>query len=183
MEKNVEYWNELATKVKTNEEAFAEVYEYFFPRIYKLIMSKTMDTEMTDEIVSKTFLKMYSNLNVYDPKKAAFSTWLYTIAENELKMFLRTKSRLAKRETAMPEDFDTVAPALDEPEQQTLTTEREEQIRAALNKLPERDRQIIIMSYWLEYPPRKIAEILDLTPNHVSVILKRAKSNLKEILS
>lgn len=38
------------------------------------------------------------------------------------------------------------------------------------------------MTYRLNYPPRKIAEVLNLTSNHVSVILKRAKANLKKFL-
>ena len=64
-----------------------------------------------------------------------------------------------------------------------LQKETQNKIREALEKLPERERKIIEMTYWLNYPPRKIAEILNLTPNHVSVLLKRAKNNLKNFLS
>ena len=73
-------------------------------------------------------------------------------------------------------------PEIQEPENIFLQAEREMHIRCALEELPEREKKIIEMTYRLNYPPRKIAEVLNLTPNHVSVILKRAKANLKKFL-
>lgn len=182
MEKNIAYWNNLAVEAITDEDAFTELYQQFFPRVYKFLMTKTANPEISDEIVSKTFLKMYENLRKYDPTKAAFSTWLYRIAENELTSFWRTNKYRGEHETEQDENFDAVAPEFEEPEQKILQTERQKKIRSALEKLSERERKIIEMTYWLNYPPRKIAELLDLKPNTVSVILKRAKESLKKYL-
>lgn len=186
MEKSIAYWNNLAVEAITDEEAFTELYNHFFPRVYKFLLSKTADSDIADEIISNTFLKMYEHLREYDSQRAAFSTWLYKIAENELKMFWRSKSRRANHEETfdeeLEEEFEATAPEFQEPENKILQAEREMQIRRALEKLSERERKIIEMTYWLNYPPRKIAEVLNLTPNHVSVILKRAKANLKKFL-
>ena len=182
MEKNIAYWNNLAVDAITDEEAFTELYNHFFPRVYKFFLSKTANSDIADEIISNTFLKMYEHLRDYDSQRAAFSTWLYRIAENELKMFWRSQYRRADHEEDFDEEFDPAAPEFQEPKNIFLQSEREMQIRRALEKLSERERKIIEMTYWLNYPPRKIAEVLNLTPNHVSVILKRAKANLKKIL-
>ena len=182
MEKNIAYWNNLAVEAATDEEAFTELYGHFFPRVYKFLLSKTANSEVADELISKTFLKMYENLKVYNPEKAAFSTWLYTIALNELKMFWRSKNYQSEHEESFDDDFNPAAPESEEPEQQALHGERQVKIQKALEKLPERERKIIEMTYWLNYPPRKIAEVLDLKPNTVSVILKRAKETLKKYL-
>ena len=182
-EKNITYWNELAVKAIHDEGAFIELYNQFFPRVYKFIFAKTSNTEITDEIISKAFLKMFENLSRYDKEKAAFSTWLFQIALNELKMFWRSNNYRGEREEPLLDENFQIGVEYEEPEKKFLQSETQNEIRAALEKLPERERKIIEMTYWLNYPPRKIAEILDLTPNHVSVILKRAKSNLKEILS
>lgn len=183
MERDIDYLNNLAVQAKTDKESFAELYQHFFPRVYKFLLSKTANSDVSDEIVSQTFLKVYENLSKYDAKKAAFSTWIYQIALNELKMFWRSKKYRGDVEEELDESFDAVAPEFEEPEQKILQAETQEKIRAALEKLPERERKIIEMTYWLNYPPRKIAEVLDLTPNHVSVLLKRAKNNLKKFLS
>lgn len=182
MEKNISYWNNLAVEAITDEDAFTELYNHFFPRVYKFLLAKTTNADTADEIVSNTFLKMYEHLKDYNPERAAFSTWLYNIAENELKMFWRSKYRRAEHEEEFDEEFDPSAPEFEEPENKILNSERELQIRRALENLPERERKIIEMTYWLNYPPRKIAEVLDMTPNHVSVVLKRAKATLKNFL-
>ena len=183
MEKNISYWNNLAIKAIHDEEAFTEIYQHFFSRTYKFIYAKTSDAETTDEIISKTFLKMFENLSKYDPSRAAFSTWLFQIALNEMKMFWRSKNYRGEHEENWDEEFNPVAPEYDEPEKKVLESEMQDKIREALEKLPERERKIIEMAYWLNYPPRKIAEVLDLKPNTVSVILRRAKNSLKKFLS
>ena len=182
-EKNLAYWNGLAVKAVQDEIAFTELYEHFFPRVYKFIYAKTSDPEITDEIMSKTFTKMFENLSRYNPNVAAFSTWLFQIALNEMKTLWRKNNYRGEHEESWDENFNPTAPEYDEPEKKILQSEINEKIRAALEKLPERERRIIEMTYWLNYPPRKIAEILDLRPNTVSVILKRAKESLKKILS
>ena len=182
MEKNLEYWNNLASVAKSDEVAFTELYNHFFPRVYKFLMTKTADADTSDEIVSKTFLKMYEHLQDYNPERAAFSTWLYQIALNELKLFWRSAKTRGEHENDWDDNYDPAAPDFEEPEQKALAKERQIEIKKALEQLPERERKIIEMTYWLNYPPRKIAEVLDLKPNTVSVILKRAKESLKKIL-
>lgn len=182
MENGIAYWNNLAIKARTEKEAFAEIYRHFFPRVYKSILTKTANADIADEIISETFLKVYEHLENYDPQKAAFSTWLFRIAENSLKSYWRSKNYRGGIEEEWDENFNPSAPEYEEPEQKILQEETQNKIKAALEKLSERERKIIEMTYWLNYPPRKIAEVLDLTPNHVSVLLKRAKNNLKNFL-
>lgn len=182
-EKNLDYWNKLAVKAVSDEAAFTEIYQHFFPRVYKFIYAKTSDAEITDEIISKAFVKMFENLSKYNPNIAAFSTWFFQIALNEMKMVWRSKKIRNENEENWDEDFNPVAPESEEPEKKILQAEMEEKVRAALQHLPERERKIIEMTYWLNYPPRKIAEVMDLKPNTVSVILKRAKETLKKYLS
>lgn len=183
LEQNILYWNKLAVSAVTDKDAFAELYQHFFPRVYKFILSKTADEDTTDEIISRTFLKAYEHLRDYNPNKAAFSTWLFRIALNEMKMSWRSGSYRSDHEEAWNEELNPAAPEFEEPEQQILQSELQLQIRKALEKLPERERKIIEMTYWLNYPPRKIAEVMGLTPNHVSVLLKRAKATLQKYLA
>ena len=154
MVKDIGYWNELAAQAVTDSDAFTELYEHFFPRVYKFILSKTANEDIADEIISQTFMKVYEHLKDYSPERAAFSTWLFRIADNELKTFWRLKKYLGGAEQEWDEEFETAAPDYEEPEQKILQEELQKQIRAALEKLPERERKIIEMTYWLNYPPR-----------------------------
>ena len=182
MEKNLVYFNRLAVKAITDEDAFTELYQHFFPRMYKHIFSKVFDENIADDIIGKAFMKIYDHLKDYNPEKAAFSTWIFRITENELKTYWRSKKYHDDIEGEWDDEFNPAAPDFEEPEQQAMQKETAEKIRAALQKLSERERKIVEMVYWLNYKPAKIAEILDMTPNYVSVTLKRAKENLRKYL-
>lgn len=182
MEKNFVYFNELAVRAITDEDAFTELYQHFFPRVYKHIFAKVLDENIADDIIGKVFMKIYDHLKDYNPEKAAFSTWIFHITENELKMHWRSKKYHDDNVEEWDEEFNPAAPEFEEPEHRAMREETAEQIKAALQKLPERERKIIEMVYWLNYKPAKIAEILEMTPNHVSVTLSRAKNSLKKYL-
>ena len=46
MEKNIFYWNKLAVDAISDAESFTELYEHFFPRVYKFILSKTANADI-----------------------------------------------------------------------------------------------------------------------------------------
>ena len=107
------YYNELAQRATTDEEAFEELYEYFFPRVYNFIYARLKNASDADDVTSTTFLKMNENLEYYDPAKAAFSTWLFRIANNAL--IDQTRRHEKNQETEWEEFFDPSAPPDGEP--------------------------------------------------------------------
>ena len=174
-------WNDVAQKAVTDEQAFTDLYEHFFPRVYQHLLAKTRDHSLADEIVSRTFFKMYDHLKDYDPAKGAFSTWLFRIAQNELTSHYRSKNYKDSEE--LTDDMPLTAPTWERPEEKALTRERNMELKAALSTLSERDRRIIEMTYWLGMKSEDIARELDMRPNSVRVALKRARDTLKKILS
>ena len=174
-------WSQIATDALTDERAFTALYEHFFPRVYQYLLSKTHEPSLSDEIISATFFKMYEHLKEFDPAKGAFSTWLFTIARNELNIHYR---RVQYRETEeLTEEIPLAASAWDMPEERTLAKERSDELRAAIEKLPEQSRRIVEMTYWLGMKGEVIAQVLNMQPTAVRVTLKRARDTLKKFLS
>ena len=176
----MEYWNDLAGQAIRDKDALVELYEHFFPRIYQHLLCRTQNADKTDEVVSRTFLQMYQKLEQFNPAKGAFSTWLFAIAENELRMQWRSEKNHPWEE--LDETFGFQEPEEHTPEQRLLTKEQHQELQKALAALPERERRILGMRYWLGLSHRKIAETLGLTENHVGVLLNRAKKSLKQYL-
>ena len=174
-------WNEIARLAISDEKAFVELYEHFFPRVYRYLLAKTADYSIADETVSQTFFNMYNHLRDFDPQKGAFSTWLFRIAQNELNDCYRKNRRRDARETV--EDTTLFAPDEDMPETRVLTKERHDELYGALALLSDRDRRIVEMTYWLGLKSEDIARELDMMPSSVRVALKRAREKLKKILS
>lgn len=177
---SIEHFNALAIRARTDEDAFEELYEYFFPRVYNFIYARLKNSADADDVTSVTFLKMNENLDRYDPTKAAFSTWLFRIASNALIDSTRRKSN--SNETEWDEFFDPAAPEYQEPEAQALSKEASHGLLAALDKLNDRERRIVELRYWGEQDTRSIAEILNMTESNVRVTLHRTIGKLKKFL-
>ena len=175
-----DYWGRLAKEAITDERAFTELYEHFFPRVYQFLMGKTKDSSLTDELVSDIFLKMYQHLGDYDPEKGAFSTWLFRIAQNSMNKYYGSKGYTAHVPWA--EDFDPADPNQALPEKQYLDKERSQELQEALMRLSERERKILEMTYWLEMKSNEVGEVLGMAPSSVRVALKQAREKLRDML-
>ena len=79
----------LVKKLKEkNENAFDAIYEKYYKLIYYIIFKTINDKEVTKELVSDVFLKMYQKIEQHDVTKS-FKYWLITIAKNTAKQYLR----------------------------------------------------------------------------------------------
>ena len=174
------YYNELAQRAATDEDAFEELYQYFFPRVYNFIFARLKNYADADDVTSITFLKMNEHLDNYDPSKAAFSTWLFRIANNAIIDHTRHIDR--NNETEWEEFLDPAAPEHDEPERQMVTSETSRELLEAIDKLNERERRIVELRYWGEQDTRTIAEILSMSESNVRVTLHRALGKMKKFL-
>ena len=174
------YWNKTAALAVTDEAAFVELYNEFFPVVYKFLLSKCRNVEMADEAISRTFLNMYAHLAEYDERRGAFSTWLFRIAVNELRMIFRgQRSSLDK---SWDEGFYPLAPEKESPETRIVKREQEKELHGALQKLSEREQKILTMTYWLDMSAEEIAKEFGMTAEAVWASLSRSRKTLKKYL-
>lgn len=176
----ISYYNSLAQKAIHDEDAFQELYEHFFPRVYNFIFARVKNPDAADDIVSTAFLKMYENLARYNPERAAFSTWLFRIALNCMTDYFRRKE--SSQEAEWEEFFDPAAPDSLEPEAQTLAEEGNAELLKALDKLTDKERRIVELKYFSGLGNKEIAEILGITANNVGVVLFGALKKLRKAL-
>ncbi len=174
------YYNELAVRATTDEDAFEELYEYFFPRVYNFIFARLKNSADADDVVSVTFIKMNENLESYNPDKAAFSTWLFKIANNALIDYVRRVDR--NNETEWNEFFEPAAPENEKPEVVLAMNETSCELLRALDKLNDRERRIIELKFWSDLDTRSIADVLSISEGNVRVTLHRTLGKLKNIL-
>lgn len=174
-------FNELAQRACRDEEAFEELYEYFFPRVYNFIYARLKNTADADDITSITFMKMNENLELFNPSKAAFSTWLFKIASNAIVDHTRKVDR--HQEAEWDECFDPAAPEYNEPEAQVIGAESNRELLKALGTLNARDRQIVELKFFADLDSKAIADIMSMSEGNVRVTIHRALAKLKNALS
>ena len=178
MDKN--YYNRLAEFAADSDEAFIELYEKYFPRVYAMIFARIKDISAADDVVSEIFMKVAMNLESHD-KKFAFSAWLFKIASNTLADYYRRQNR--NREDSWDEFLEREAPIGEQPEEKLLSAETIENLLRAVGKLSERQRRILELKYWSELSNVEIAEMLNLSASNVGFIHFQAIKRLRELLA
>lgn len=63
---------------------FTLIYQEIMPRIYRFYYFKTMDRELSEDLVSEVFIRVYGNLRKTDLNERSFMVWIYRIASNLL---------------------------------------------------------------------------------------------------
>lgn len=148
-----------------------EIYQRYSRELFLYLYAILRDTSAAEDILQDTFLKAFLALDKSHPN---FRAWLYKVGKNECLNYLKRQKKLVP-EADMEYIHETFSP-LDE----ILQKELNHILLKSLMKLPTLSREVIVMQYFFDLPQREIAEILNLSPGNVRIIVHRAKKELKK---
>lgn len=136
-----------------------------------------------DDLVQETFLQVHLSAGTFDPART-FKPWLYTIAANKARDYLRQRGRRATQSLdrgATDADGPTPASLLEAGDvsvpEVTDSLERKDQIRRLIAQMPEQHRMILVLGYYQRLPYAEIADILDIPVGTVKSRLHAAVKN------
>ena len=158
--------------------AFADLFQHFAPRVKSYMLKLGSADEMAEELAQQTLLQVWRKAQLFDPDKAAASTWIFRIARNIRIDVLR------KQKHFFDDDFD-LAKIEDEQEDAEVKISREQKIRhvsLALAKLPQDQAKIIRMSFYDGLSHGEIAKQLELPLGTVKSRIRLAFGRLRESL-
>ena len=166
------------------EAAFEELVRRHQQRVFALVGSILRKQEDVEDIAQQVFLKVYLSIKKFD-QRAAFSTWLYKITVNECWDYLRKKkvrplvyeSDLSEEQVSRLDGIisaDRMAPGPSE------RLEVKNLLEQMLDKLPEQDRQLLVLKEVEGFSVQELAEILNLNVNTVKVRLFRARGRIMD---
>jgi RNA polymerase sigma-70 factor (ECF subfamily) len=158
---------ELMQKVKKGDvEAFDILVRRWENRLFNVIYRITGDFETSRDIRQEVFLRVYQSAKGYR-SGGHFSTWLYRIAINCGINELRKRKRrqtlsLSASEFGEEETFqDALLDSSPGPDEIIQQSEMDEQVRAALNRLPDEQRVVIVLRHYEGLKFHQIASILN----------------------
>src|SRR5690348_3122048 len=70
----------LVAAAQADPEAFADLYNLYYPQIYRFAHRRTGDPVAAEDVAAETFLAAFKSLPRYEWRGIAFSAWLYRIA-------------------------------------------------------------------------------------------------------
>lgn len=63
---------------------FEKIYYFFMPKIFNYFYYRTTDKQLSEDLASEVFLKVYGNLKTKKFNSRSFNVWIYKIARNQL---------------------------------------------------------------------------------------------------
>ncbi|MFZ7101732.1 MAG: RNA polymerase sigma factor [Peptococcaceae bacterium] len=161
----------------TEKSAFvSQMYKQYYAKIFKYTLYRVGDRNTAEDLVSEVFEKVWIKYYTFNPQKAKFSTWLFTIANNTIIDYLKKNNR--QGETVC---LEKVA-AKYRLEDVIIHQELKEYLLKAISCLDERQKNIISLKFAACLTNREIARMLDLTESNVGTILYRSLKQLRDIL-
>ncbi|MGB7295004.1 MAG: sigma-70 family RNA polymerase sigma factor [Candidatus Aminicenantales bacterium] len=163
-------------------EAFGVLIERYKGKVFSLAYGFTRDRTAADDLAQEVFIKAYFSLPRFKAR-SEFGTWLYRIAVNHAKDYLR-KNRNRQKDVSI-EDIGEHRLAAAEKSQEDLRSqeERRAMVLAAVERLPEKYRVVLTLRDIEGMSYEDIARILDLSPGTVDSRLHRARQKMRQRLT
>ncbi len=163
-----------------SEEAFGVLVKKYRTKMFNLAYSLTRNRETADDVAQEVFIKAYISISKFK-YKSSFGTWLYRIAVNAVKDYLRKESRINK----ISFDERLASPDIQEDEvvikeEELEAKRRKKLLHRAIQALPEKHRTILTLRDIQGVSYKEITGILNISPGTVDSRLYRARRMLRK---
>lgn len=161
------------------ERIIDEAMQRYGQEILQLVFSYVKDRTVAEDLTQEIFIKCFKSLHTYK-RTAKFRTWLWRIAINHCKDYL--KSWYNRNVTATEDELIKTWSQQGTIEQELIRKDEDQQLALAVMELPVNYREVIYLFYFEELPIKEIALMISAKENTVKTRLRRAKELLKEKL-
>ncbi|MDZ4805311.1 MAG: sigma-70 family RNA polymerase sigma factor [Candidatus Eisenbacteria bacterium] len=150
------------------------LYAEHLPQIYNFFRYRVGNPADAEDLTSETFERAWRARARYRRDLGAFGAWLFTIARNLAVDHYRGRRVMVSLEAAAD------IPGGATPEELSARRSDAERLTRLLERLPERERELIAWKFGAELTNREIARIVGLTQSNVGTILHRTILELRK---
>ncbi|MCP4574031.1 MAG: sigma-70 family RNA polymerase sigma factor [bacterium] len=163
-----------------DENALRIIVERWERPVFAFLVRMLGSPEEAEDLCQDSFMKLIKAADRYRPE-GKFQSWLFRIAGNQARSRLRRRKIL--RWLPLTDDYDN-APARD-PDALTDLTGKEERdlVQEAVARLPERQRQALVLKQYHDLSYQEIADTMGTTVASVQMLLHRGMSALRKDLA
>jgi len=171
----------------SDQKAYAELMDRYRDSVYFMLLKMVNNKDDADDLTIEAFGKAFNKLHQYAPH-FAFSTWLFKIATNNCIDFIRRKKMQVYSLDKPIEGGDGSEISVEvksqtlDPEEWLIKKQKVKHMRAVVEKLKPRYRQLVELRYYKELSYEEIAQQLDLPLGTVKAQLFRAREFLYNMM-
>ncbi len=170
--------------------AFGELVRRYGDGVFGYLMKMSKNRQEAEDLFQETFKRVHEKAHTF--RGSQFKSWLFTIATNVAIDSLRRRRRmrvvsLNQRLDCTDQDSEelsAVALADDscEPSQEAAKAEQAQQVRAAIESLPARQRATLVLAYYQQLSYPEVAKVLGCSLGTVKTQMYRALRTLAQKL-
>lgn len=154
--------------------AIREIYRLYSPRVYAIVKRLAADDGLAEDWAQEAWVRIFRALGTFRGD-SRFTTWLHRIAVNSALHGRRWRERRVKHEAPIPD----VLPEHSHPNDDALLRMR---LEKAMQKLPERMRQVLVLHDVEGHTHEDIADFLGVTAGTSKSQLFKARARMRELL-
>lgn len=172
--------------INGDTEAFRILVNTHHKKVINICLSYVTIPSDAEDVAQEVFIEMYRSIKSFR-KEASVSTWLYRLAVNKSLDFIRQSKRMKRGSgrVAPMEKSDLEKLPVSNKKLASDDVERSERnavLYSAIDRLPERQKNALLLSHIKELKQQEVADIMETTISSVESLLIRAKRKLKELL-
>ncbi len=160
-----------------DEAALAELYNLYFPRVYRYILARMGNTYDAEDLTEEVFLRVLDAIERFQWREAPFSAWLFRIAHNAV-ISQRRKEGARGRSSPL---VDALPVGSQGPEEMVENRLALNEIMKAAETLPEAQRRVIGLRFAAGLTVAETARSMGKGEGNVKVIQHKAIAKLREI--
>jgi RNA polymerase sigma-70 factor (ECF subfamily) len=150
--------------------SFAELVGRYERELYHFLVRFLGDRAAAEDVFQETFLQIHQSAEQFDPQRR-FRPWLFTIAANKARDLIRSQSRrptsplqanISGSDEESGEFIDLMRAVQDVPEEPLQRKELQEAVQKTVSGMPDHLREILLLSYFHQFPYKQISDILDI---------------------
>lgn len=150
--------------------AFAQLMQRYQRELYHFLVRFLGDRAAAEDVFQETFLQVHQSAEQFDLSRR-FRPWLFTIAANKARDLIRSQARrptnplqasISPGDEESGEFIDLMQSAADMPDDPVQREELQELVKKTVMHMPEHLREILLLSYFHQFPYKQIGDILDI---------------------
>ena len=183
---DLEQEKQLVERAKNDTEAFGEIYDRYYSKIFGYVLRRTASIETAQDVASEVFFKALKNLGQFHWRDISISSWLYRIATREIANYFRNRKQ---RQLSVEEVVDSISISTPSIETELLKAEAELRrheefltLHENISRLSIKYQEVITLRFFENKQVKEIGEILGKREGTVKSLLHRGLEKLRKLM-